>query len=198
MRETEFKKRLEEKDEEGRLAREELELRVQAFSNSDESKTKLLRDLETKLQSSNSDSAKLGQLSENLKKKETKLTKIEEEKSNLEGKLQQALEELGKFGEISEDLAARQNEIEKLRQENKILQEKIVSAVSDCSTLEKMSENLRTKESELAQLEESRSKLELQSKALEDRVTELTFTLDKISQDFKEAQVAELVNSVTI
>ena len=172
LRETEFKKRLEEKDEEGRLAREELELRVQAFSNSDESKTKLLRDLETKLQSSTSDSAKLVQLSQNLKKKETELTIIKEEKSNLEGKLQQSLEELAKFGKISQDLAARQNEIEKLRQENETLQEKIVSAVSsDSSTLEQMSENLRTKESELAQLEESRSKLELQSKAFEDRVT---------------------------
>jgi hypothetical protein len=45
LREAEFQKRLEEYDEEGRLAREELELRVKALTGSDESKSKLLRDL---------------------------------------------------------------------------------------------------------------------------------------------------------
>jgi hypothetical protein len=198
LRETEFQKRLEEKDEEGRLAREELELRVQALLNSDESKTKLLRDLEARLQSSTSDSSKIGQLSESLKKKEIELTNIGEEKAIIDGKLQQALEELSKFGQISEDLAARQIELENLGKENQLLQEKINSSVSDSSNFEKMSENLRVKESKLAELEEANSKLEMQSKSLEERVAELTINLDKVFQDLKESQVFLLVNCTDI
>ena len=169
------------------MAREELELRVQALTNSDESKTKLLRDLETRMQSSTSDSAKFGQLSENLKKKERELSKMEEEKAIVEGKLKQALTDLAKFGKISEDLAARQTELQKLGEENQLLQEKINS---DSLTFEQMSKNLRRKESELAQLEEAKSKLESQSETLEKRLAELTSSLYKISEYFKESQVA--------
>jgi chromosome segregation ATPase len=44
-----MQKQIQEKEEEGRLAFEELELRVSSISAGDDSKSKLLRDLETKL-----------------------------------------------------------------------------------------------------------------------------------------------------
>ena len=69
LREAEVQKLLEEKDEEGRLAREELELRVQALTNGDESKSKLLRDLELRLQSAVADGAKFKSATESLNMK---------------------------------------------------------------------------------------------------------------------------------
>ena len=83
LREAEVQKLLEEKDEEGRRAREELELRVQALTNGDESKSKLLRDLELRLQSAVADGAKFKSATESLNMKECQIKRLEEEVRDL-------------------------------------------------------------------------------------------------------------------
>jgi len=189
LRDAEFQKRLEEKDEENRLASEELELRVTALTNTDESKSKLLRDLEIRLQTAVADSSKFGQVAEKLKIKESEIQKLEEEKKILEVKISEMNETLEKFGKISENLASAQNELTKLAEEKQILERKLLNAEAASSNFGEVSEILKSKESEIENLAREKSILETERKTLEENLAELTSKVEEMSTQLNGSKV---------
>jgi chromosome segregation ATPase len=189
LRDAEFQKRLEEKDEENRLACEELELRVMALTNTDESKSKLLRDLEVRLQTAVADSSKFGQVAEKLKIKESEILKLEEEKKILEVKISEMNESLENFGKISENLASAQNELTKLAEEKQILERKLLNAEAASSNFGEVSEILKSKESEMENLAREKSILETEKKSLEENLAELTSTVEEMSTQLNDSKV---------
>ena len=145
LREAEVQKLLEEKDEEGRLAREELELRVQALTNGDESKSKLLRDLELRLQSAVADGAKFKSATESLNMKECQIKRLEEEVRDLK--------------KVSGNLTTLENSVSNLLLEKKQLEDKLFETESELSRICEESKNEMASQVEAltAELNELRS-----------------------------------------
>ena len=190
LRDADFQKRLEEKDEEGRLACEELELRVKALTNSEESKSKLLRDLETRLQAVGADAAKFGPLAEKLKAKESEAAKLEEEKNALEEEVKGLKGTLDNLSKVSETLASAQLELSKLEEEKLALEAKLSTAEEATSGFGEASTNLKAKESELARVAEEMSKLSAEKDSLEQKVSELTSLVEDLETQLNDSKAA--------
>merc|ERR1712038_1014502 len=83
LKDEEMQKILAEKDEESRLAVEEMELRLTALSSGDDAKSKLLGDLENRIQSINSEKKELeGKVNETSKKLKQKEVEFKQEQKS--------------------------------------------------------------------------------------------------------------------
>ena len=118
LKDEETQKLLSEKEEEGRLALEEMELRLTALSTGGDAKSKLLHDLESRIQGINSEKkdleVKLADISKRMKKQELEFKQEEKSHSII-------MEQ--KVSDLNKDLKAKEANFQDAQSQLKLLSE---------------------------------------------------------------------------
>merc|ERR1712223_324630 len=121
-----MQKILAEKDEESRLAVEEMELRLTALSSGDDAKSKLLGDLENRIQSINSEKKELeGKVNETSKKLKQKEVEFKQEQKSHGIIMEQ------KISDLTNEIKSREEKLQQSQEHNKSLSESIEQATAN-------------------------------------------------------------------
>ncbi len=184
LKDDELKKAVQEKEEEGRLALEELELRLSALSVGDDSKAKLVGDLEAKIKASAAEKAEIiaeiGRVKEELQSVRDQVKQEFKEEVDLQSKkaaeavssLEDANKKLTEAGDLRlKEQQAHEGAIREFEQKVQSLEEQRDKLLADATAGNDASANL-TKEIENLKLEvsEKSSKIEALENNLQGKI----------------------------
>ena len=182
LKDEELIKKLEEKDEEGRLALEHLELRLISMTNGEDSKTKLLQDLELKLKTSATEKHRL----------QSELSRLKEELnsvcSQIKSEFTEELETLKeKYNDVQDQLEKAKVELSQNKVSTKEERRKLEAEIETLKGQDVNNDQLIKLQSELKSKCDHAFNMESALKAIEDELEKQTQAYGKLEFERKES-----------